>query len=94
MSRKLLFLLAFCVIALIVAYRWQDEFLWESTFGQGIVPSVGVFDAQVSYKLKGMKSVIKLGGSDLFNTRYVLNYGGPTLGAIYYISVTFDQLMN
>lgn len=77
-----------------IAYRWQDEFLWESTFAQGVVPAVGVFDAQVSYKLKNMKSVIKLGGSDIFNTRYVLNYGGPTLGAIYYVSVTFDQLMN
>ena len=77
-----------------VTYRWQDAFLWESTFAQGEVPAVGVFDAQVSYKIKSMKSVIKLGGSDIFNTRYVLNYGGPTLGAIYYLSVTFDQLMN
>jgi|APTNR8051073442_1049403.scaffolds.fasta_scaffold00032_160 outer membrane receptor protein involved in Fe transport len=77
-----------------IAYRWQDEFLWEATFAQGIVPAVGIFDAQVSYKLKNMKSVIKLGGSDLFNTRYVLNYGGPTLGAIYYVSITFDELMN
>lgn len=77
-----------------IAYRWQDEFLWEATFAQGTVPAVGIFDAQVSYKLKNMKSVIKLGGSDLFNTRYVLNYGGPTLGAIYYLSITFDELMN
>ena len=77
-----------------IAYRWQDAFLWESSFAQGEVPAVGVVDAQVSYRLKNIKSVIKLGGSDLFNTRYVLNYGGPTLGAIYYVSVTFDQLMN
>jgi len=48
----------------------------------------------VSYKVKAMKSTFKLGGSDIFNKRYVLNYGGPTLGAIYYISITFDQLMN
>lgn len=77
-----------------VAYRWQDEFLWEATFAQGIVPAVGVVDAQVSYRVKNMKSIIKLGGSDIFNQRYVLNYGGPTLGAIYYVSITFDQLMN
>lgn len=77
-----------------IAYRWQDAFLWESSFAQGEVPAVGVFDAQVSYRVKAAKSVIKLGGSDIFNKRYVLNYGGPTLGAIYYISVTFDQLMN
>jgi len=76
-----------------VAYRWQDEFLWESSFAQGKVPSVAVIDAQVSYRMKDLKSVIKLGGSNLGNTRYVLNYGGPTLGAIYYVSITFDELM-
>ncbi|WP_333819333.1 TonB-dependent receptor [Ohtaekwangia sp.] len=77
-----------------VAYRWQTAFTWESTFAIGKVPAVGVFDAQVSYRVKPMKSTFKIGGSDLFNKRYVLNYGGPTLGAIYYISITFDQLMN
>jgi iron complex outermembrane recepter protein len=77
-----------------VAYRWQNAFLWEATFAQGEVPAVGLVDAQVSFKLKNMKSVLKLGGSDLFNKRYVLNYGGPTMGAIYYVSITFDQLMN
>ncbi len=77
-----------------LAYRWQAGFLWEATFAQGNVPAVGLMDAQVSYKVKAMKSTFKLGGSDIFNKRYVLNYGGPTLGAIYYISITFDQLMN
>lgn len=77
-----------------INYRWQQKFYWSSSFAQGEVPSVGVFDAQVSYKLKGMKSMLKVGGSNLLNTRYVQNYGGPTLGAIYYVSITFDQLMN
>ncbi|MBL7844725.1 MAG: TonB-dependent receptor [Cyclobacteriaceae bacterium] len=76
-----------------IAYRWQDEFLWESSFAQGKVPAIGTLDAQVSYRLKDVKSLIKIGGSNLTNERYVLNYGGPTLGAIYYLSVTFDQLM-
>jgi len=77
-----------------VAYRWQNAFNWEATFAQGVVPAVGLVDAQVSYKVKSMKSIFKIGGSDLFNKRYVLNYGGPTLGAIYYVSITFDELMN
>ena len=77
-----------------INYRWQQHFYWSSSFAQGEVPSVGVVDAQVSYKLKGLKSMLKVGGSNLFNTRYVQNYGGPTLGAIYYVSITFDQLMN
>jgi iron complex outermembrane receptor protein len=77
-----------------VTYRWQEKFHWESSFAIGDVPSVGVVDAQVSYKVKPMKSTFKIGGSDIFNKRYILNYGGPTLGAIYYVSITFDQLLN
>lgn len=77
-----------------VTYRWQDAFRWEASFGRGEVPAIGTLDAQVSYKLSGMRSILKIGGSDLLNTRYVLNYGGPTLGAIYYVSLTFDELLN
>jgi iron complex outermembrane receptor protein len=43
--------------------------------------------------LKKTKSVIKLGGSDIFNKRYIPNYGAPTIGAVYYVQVTFDELM-
>ena len=77
-----------------VAYRWQTAFRWESSFGRGEVPAVGNLDAQLSYKLSGMRSILKIGGSNILNTRYVLNYGGPTLGAIYYVSLTFDELLN
>ena len=77
-----------------VTYRWQNEFFWGATFGSGDVPAIGTLDAQVSYKLSGMRSILKLGGSNLFNTRHVLSYGGPTLGAIYYVSLTFDELLN
>lgn len=77
-----------------VTYRWQQAFLWESSFAVGTVPSVGTVDGQVSYKVPAMKSTVKVGGSNLLNTRYILNYGAPTIGAIYYVSVTFDQLFN
>lgn len=77
-----------------VTWRWQDEFLWESSFANGIVPAFSTVDAQVSYKVPPIKSTVKIGGSDLFNKRYVMNYGAPTIGAIYYVSVTFDQLFN
>jgi outer membrane receptor protein involved in Fe transport len=77
-----------------VTYRWQNAYFWGGTFGSGEVPAIGTMDAQISYKLSGMRSILKIGGSDLFNTRYVLSYGGPTLGAIYYVSLTFDELLN
>lgn len=77
-----------------VAYRYQTAFRWESSFAQGEVPEFHNFDAQVSYKLSNLKTIVKLGGSNIFNNRYILNFGGPTIGAIYYISFTFDELLN
>ncbi|MCX2745240.1 TonB-dependent receptor [Mangrovivirga sp. M17] len=77
-----------------VTYRWQEAFMWSSSFANQEVPAVGTLDAQVSLKLKSMKSTLKFGGSNILNERYVMNAGGPTLGAIYYLSITFDELMN
>ncbi|HTJ52887.1 MAG TPA: hypothetical protein VL443_25710, partial [Cyclobacteriaceae bacterium] len=80
-----------------VAWRWQDAFDWYGTFN-GLVPgrinAYNMVDAQVSYKMKPLKSVIKLGGNNIFNKQVYQAYGSPTVGAIYYVSVVFDQLMN
>ena len=77
-----------------VTYRWQDAFLWESSFAVGPVPSYSTLDAQVSYKIKGLNSILKLGGSNIFNEYYIQSLGGPEIGAIYYLSLTFNELMN
>lgn len=77
-----------------VTYRWQDEFEWVSSFADGTVPAVSTVDAQVSYKLSDFNSIVKLGGSNITNNRHFLNYGGPNLGAIYYVSITFDEFLN
>jgi len=77
-----------------ITYRWQDAFLWESAFGQGIVPAYGTLDAQISYKVPAYNSIIKFGGSNILNERYETSIGNPTLGALYYVSLTFDQFLN
>ena len=77
-----------------ITYRWQDSFLWESSFAIGNVPAYSTVDAQISYRVPDIKSVIKFGGSNIVNERYIQSFGGPNIGAIYYVSVTFDQLMN
>ena len=77
-----------------ITYRWQTEFEWQSSFAIGTVPAYSTLDAQVSYKLEPLKSVVKVGGSNLFNNYYIQSLGGPNIGAIYYVSITFDQLMN
>ena len=77
-----------------LTWRWQDEFQWTSSFADGIVPAISTLDAQVSYRIPSMKTIMKVGGSNVTNERHVLNYGGPNLGAIYYVSFTFDQFLN
>ncbi|MEM8969895.1 MAG: TonB-dependent receptor, partial [Bacteroidota bacterium] len=77
-----------------LVWRWQDAFLWESSFGQGIIPAFQTLDAQVSYKLPSLKSIVKLGGSNVLNERYTTSFGNPRMGAIYYVSITFDEFLN
>ena len=79
-----------------INYRWQDEFEWQSSFtipANGMVPAYSTVDAQVSYRIPDWKSVIKVGGSNLINQPFIQSLGGPNIGAIYYISLTFDELM-
>lgn len=79
-----------------IGARWQSEFEWQSGFtipANGMVPAYSTIDAQISYKLPSIKSIVKVGGSNLTNQGYIQSLGGPTIGAIYYVSLTFDQLM-
>lgn len=77
-----------------VTYRWQEEFDWTSSFANGTVPDISTLDAQLSYRIPAYKTIVKVGGSNITNNRHFLNYGGPYLGSIYYISLTFDQFLN
>jgi len=77
-----------------LAFRWQDEFEWTSTFANGTVPSISTLDAQISYRVPSLNSIVKFGGSNITNNRHFMSFGGPNLGAIYYVSFTFDQFLN
>jgi hypothetical protein len=77
-----------------IVWRWQDSFLWESPLANGIVPAYQTFDAQVTYRMPQYKTTIKGGGSNIFNNRYIQYAAGPTIGGLYYISVTLDGIFN
>ena len=77
-----------------VAFRWQDAYRWESSFGIGVVPAFSTVDAQVSYRLPSIKSILKVGGSNIFNERFVTSFGNPRVGGLYYVSITFDEFFN
>jgi iron complex outermembrane receptor protein len=73
-----------------VNWRWQDSFLWESPLATGQVPAYQTIDAQVNLRVPTLKSTVKLGGTNLLDRRYFQYAAGPTIGALYYVSVTFD----
>jgi outer membrane receptor protein involved in Fe transport len=75
-----------------VTWKRQSSFFWESTLANGEIPSYNTFDAQVNYRLPKLLSTIKLGGTNIFNNRYIQYAAGPTIGALYYISVTVDGI--
>ena len=77
-----------------VTFRWQEEFQWTSSFGDGIVPAVSSLDAQLSYRLPAFNSVVKAGATNITNNRQFMSFGGPYLGPMYYVSLTFDQFLN
>lgn len=73
-----------------VVYRWQTSFYWESPLANGQVPAYANLDAQVNLRVPNLKSTVKLGGTNLFDRRYYQYAAGPTIGALYYVAVTFD----
>ena len=82
-------------VGFIVVWRWQDSFLWQSPLANGIVPAYQTVDAQVTYRVPQPNRNVgpltfKLGGSNVFNNRYVQYAAGPTIGGLYYLAITWD----
>jgi outer membrane receptor protein involved in Fe transport len=69
-----------------IMYRWVDTFFYQGTFAEGQVPSFSTVDAAVSYKLPSTKSLIKIGGTNIFNRYYINGFGNAQIGGLYYIS--------
>jgi len=77
-----------------LSYRWQDAYFWSSAIGTGIVPDFATLDAQVTYSLPSLGARVKVGGSNILNERYTTSLGNPRIGALYYIQLNFDNLLN
>lgn len=73
-----------------ILYRWQDDVLWQGTFGTGDIPSFGTLDAMVSYRVPGIKSMLKLGATNLLNKYYNSAFGNPSVGGMYYVAFAYN----
>ena len=74
-----------------VSYRFSDDYFWEATFGNGVVPEFHVVDAQINYDVPSIKSTFKLGGTNLTNKEYFTAFGTGFIGSMYYLSWTINN---
>lgn len=73
-----------------VNYRWSDSYFWEASFADGDIPAFTVLDAQFNYSVPSMKSVFKVGGSNILGDEYFTAVGTGSIGSIYYVSWTIN----
>jgi outer membrane receptor protein involved in Fe transport len=73
-----------------INYRWSDTYFWQATFADGQIPSFSVLDAQVNYAVPSLKSIFKLGGSNILGQEYFSAIGTGAVGSIFYVSWTVN----
>jgi iron complex outermembrane receptor protein len=76
-----------------IAWHWQSAIDWKSALANGTVPSYNTLDMQISYRVPKAKALFKLGATNIANKYYTQYTGGPSIGGMYYLAVSFDGLL-
>ncbi len=74
-----------------LSYRFSDDYYWEATFGNGVVPEFHTVDAQISYAVPSIKSSFKLGGTNITGKEYFTAFGTGNIGSMYYLSWSINN---
>ena len=69
--------------------RWNEEYLYESTFIDAMVPSATVLDVQANYPINEY-TTLKVGASNLFGSDYLQIPGSGMIGQQSYVSLTIN----
>ena len=74
-----------------INYKWVEGFLFEgSPQFTGFIPTYDMLDAQVNYKFQKIKTTLKIGASNVLNNQSFQTYGGPRIGRLGYVSLTYE----
>ena len=73
-----------------VSGRWNSEYLWQSSFADGIIASATVIDAQLNYNFPALKSTLKVGASNIGGKEYGQVLGAGLIGQQYFASWTIN----
>ncbi|MGB0185647.1 MAG: TonB-dependent receptor [Flavobacteriaceae bacterium] len=74
-----------------IAYRYSDDYYWEATFGNGVVPEFHVLDAQINLQVPSLKSTFKAGATNLLGDEYFTAFGTGFIGSMYYLGWTINN---
>ena len=73
-----------------IGFKWQAAYYWQSFLVTGNTPAYATMDAQVGYSFASVKLRIKLGATNLLNHYYRSFLGGPSIGGLYYTTITYS----
>ena len=75
-------------LGLSVSARWNSEYLWESSFADGTIDEATVVDVQANYTIKSLKSILKVGATNIGGKEYGQVIGAGLIGQQYFVSLT------
>ena len=68
--------------------RWNSSYLYQSNFADGMIKEATVIDLQINYGIPSMKSIFKVGGTNLGGREYRQIVGAGAIGQQFYASWT------
>ncbi|HAH53962.1 MAG TPA: hypothetical protein DCM02_01410 [Flavobacterium sp.] len=71
-----------------VSGRWNSEYEWESSFADGMISEATVIDAQANYNFTALKSILKIGATNIGGKEYGQVLGAGLIGQQYFVSWT------
>lgn len=73
-----------------VNVRYNTEYLWQSSFADGMVPENTVVDAQINYAIPKLKSVLKVGATNIGGKDYIQVIGAGAIGQQWFATWTIN----
>jgi outer membrane receptor protein involved in Fe transport len=70
-------------------FRHQVSYYSQTFLVNGSVPAFSSLDAQLSYYVPTAQVRLKLGASNVLNQYYATYLGGPSVGGLYYLTVSY-----
>lgn len=75
-------------------YRYVEAYLYNEDLNANIIPTFHTLDGQISYKVPAIKTIFRIGGTNLLNHYFREQFAGPRLGGLYYFQISFDEFLN